>query len=100
MKLCELFKDPLSYEYKCLNCGRRLDWETYDRVSSQKMFVGYSCYGLKDLDLFSWPIVDTSKAAEPVKPTCIRCSKELSATLDAYYGRDEWEARKCSGCRK
>jgi hypothetical protein len=31
---------------------------------------------------------------------CTVCRNELSSWLDAYYGKDEEEAKKCSGCRK
>jgi len=44
---------------------------------------------------------------EPITPTlppkpagrCTQCKRELSATMDAYYGRDFDEAAKCSPCR-
>lgn len=41
---------------------------------------------------------------DPLPPTsydkrCINCEKELSETLDKYWGRDPVEALKCSDCR-
>jgi hypothetical protein len=38
-------------------------------------------------------------ATEPERPRCISCSIELSTTLDAYYGRDAYEASQCATCR-
>lgn len=31
---------------------------------------------------------------------CINCGKELSETLDAYYGRDWYLKRMCDPCRR
>lgn len=44
------------------------------------------------------PTVPTAEAS--ARPKCIRCSKELSSTLDAYYGKDPMEARRCAKCRR
>ncbi|HTP29706.1 MAG TPA: hypothetical protein VMK12_29085 [Anaeromyxobacteraceae bacterium] len=30
---------------------------------------------------------------------CLKCERELSTTLDAYYGTDPVQARCCSSCR-
>lgn len=35
-----------------------------------------------------------------IRPSCVICNRELSAYLDVYYGKDEYEAKKCVGCRK
>lgn len=35
----------------------------------------------------------------PAKPKCTACARELSAYLDAYYGKDEHQAKRCAGCR-
>jgi hypothetical protein len=40
-----------------------------------------------------------SAKTTPPRPTCSGCNKELSAYLDAYYGTDKTQARKCTGCR-
>lgn len=34
-----------------------------------------------------------------VKPTCTKCRRALSSTLDAYYGKDPEMAKRCSSCR-
>jgi len=40
-----------------------------------------------------------NKAAVPKKPVCTTCGRELSSTLDAYYGKDPEAAKKCASCR-
>lgn len=40
------------------------------------------------------------KEPKPERPTCRICDRELSATLDAYYGKDAMAASLCSKCRR
>lgn len=48
-------------------------------------------------DLEWGPIPEPPKKES--KPRCTECELELSATLDAYYGTNPWEASKCAPCR-
>lgn len=34
------------------------------------------------------------------KPRCSKCTRELCAALDTYYGKDPAQARLCSTCRR
>lgn len=36
----------------------------------------------------------------PRRPRCMWCQRELSKTLDAYYGREAWKEKLCVKCRK
>ena len=33
------------------------------------------------------------------KKTCLECDRELSAYLDAYYGKDAYAKEFCASCR-
>lgn len=50
-------------------------------------------------DLWGGAPETTPVPTAPEKPTCLRCGREISACLDAYYGRDAYEAKCCSKCR-
>lgn len=43
--------------------------------------------------------LSSSALSQPKRSICISCDVELSATLDAYYGRDLTEQLKCVKCR-
>lgn len=51
------------------------------------------------------PLLDDEDLAVPVEkpaPTyerCTSCNRELSKEMDAYYGKDAWQAKKCRPCR-
>lgn len=34
------------------------------------------------------------------RPKCPKCQRELSAELDAYYGKSPWAANHCEPCRR
>lgn len=49
-----------------------------------------------------WDFAATVPEGPPPKPkvpTCLLCDRELSAHLDAYYGRDLYEKECCRDCR-
>jgi hypothetical protein len=49
-------------------------------------------------DFDAW--FQTSRRQEKAdRKRCVQCTRELCAELDAYYGKDDWEALKCSDCR-
>lgn len=39
-------------------------------------------------------------ARPKIYPCCTRCRREMSPELDAYYGRDPYEAAMCDPCRR
>jgi hypothetical protein len=43
--------------------------------------------------------LDPSPAAKPGKAKCPDCTRELSAYLDAYHGKDAYLAKRCVDCR-
>ena len=42
----------------------------------------------------------SKKTATEHRKICVCCHAPLSDYLDAYYGKDPFEARMCSPCRK
>jgi hypothetical protein len=72
--------------YKCRLCGIEGTYQSVFRSAR----VG-TCPG-----------VELTFNGKPVRGVhcCISCGRELSATLDAYYGRDLEQARRCVKCRK
>lgn len=45
-----------------------------------------------------------NEVTEPIAVTlvdlCIECGRELCESLDAYYGKDAKQGRRCSRCRR
>lgn len=47
----------------------------------------------KSFDLWTAPV------SESTQNLCLDCGRELSKTLDAYYGKDPNDAKRCVKCR-
>lgn len=69
-----------------------LDWYAY-KIGVRKGFAAGRRYRQTPT---GWVEIGEDPEAEG---KCLKCGRELSATLDAYYGKDPKEARKCVKCR-
>lgn len=80
---------PLTFRRFCAEdkCLRDCDCETCERcVDHCRRGPGCVFKNTGDADPTPWP-------------TCFGCNRELSATLDAYYGHDNYRGRFCAPCR-
>lgn len=67
--------DLFSTQWTCSKCGEPFDIDLTDREPVTPVMM-------------------------KLRPLCTECCKEMSETLDIYYGRDPFEAKKCKDCRK
>jgi hypothetical protein len=91
-----------SYIYSDLTVGKLYEVTEEDKV--QGLFRIINDHGLPIWFKASWffepadaPMKSSSTKA---LPRCVNCARELTPTLDAYYGTDPEAAKRCAPCRR
>lgn len=64
-----------------------------------RQIAGYRALGKPTLAAVVNGMVALIEPAPRHGGKCSQCARELSSTLDAYYGRDEVMAQRCTRCR-